>query len=462
MKETWATSGLDLQINLSGTRVRESLERQLRSAVQGGLLVPGTLLPPSRTLAVDLGIARNTVVDAYGQLVSEGWLTAQRGSGTRVATQVSFSAIGPSESPAPALSIGYDLRPGFPDVALFPRSEWMSVARTALANAPSEALGYGDPQGRPELRGALASYLSRARGVRVAPGNVVICSGFSQALWILGRILRTRGESTIGVESYGHQRHRELLVDVGLQLRGLRVDDLGAVPSDLDGLGAALLTAAHQFPLGVALETHRRKLFVDWAAASGALVIEDDYDGEFRYDRRAVGAMQSLAPRQVVYAGTASKTLAPGLRLSWLVASPDLVEAVVEEISNIGSQPAVLEQLTLALFIDSGRYDRHVRRSRLAYRRRRDQLVATLERRVPSATLRGLPAGLHTLVELPRGVGEEEAVAKASTMGLAVDHLSSYATGTEDRAPALVIGYATPPTYAYATALERLCGVLAE
>jgi GntR family transcriptional regulator/MocR family aminotransferase len=460
MPRTWANSGLDLHVELGRTRVRESLERALRDSVESGRLLPGTLLPPSRTLAADLGIARNTVVEAYAQLVAEGWLKARQGSGTLVAEQATTSyptASTPGRGTAPAR---YDLRPGYPDLSGFPQNDWLASARSALAEAPAEAFGYGDPRGRPELRTALASYLGRARGVRASAETVVVCSGFSQALFLLATVLRGEGRSRVALECYGHRRHREILAGAGLDVATLELDGQGARPVALEGLDAVLLTPAHQFPLGVALEATRRTSFLQWAAASGAVVIEDDYDGEFRYDRRAVGAMQALSPDQVVYAGTASKTLAPGLRLGWLVLPPRLVEAVVEQRRLSDIHTAVIDQLTLAEFVASGRYDRHVRRSRLAYRRRRDLLVAALAHQVPDVAVRGLPAGLHAIVELAPGTSEAEAVAEAQARSLALDGLSSYALGASSAPPALVVGYATPPPHAYTGALARLCASL--
>jgi GntR family transcriptional regulator/MocR family aminotransferase len=358
--------------------------------------------------------------------------------------------------------VRFDLRPGYPDITSFPRAEWLAACRTALTKAPAAAFGYGDPRGRPELRAALAGYLARARGVRVSPDNVIVCSGFSQALWLLGQVLHSEGRTTIGVESHGHRHHRELLSSAGLRVVGLAVDSHGAQPTGLDQLDAVLLTPAHQFPLGAALEAGRRTRFAQWASTSGALVIEDDYDGEFRYDRRAIGAMQALSPDHVVYAGTASKTLAPGLRLAWLVVPVGLVGEIVEKRRLIDLHSAVLDQLTMAEFINSGRYDRHVRRSRLIYGRRRDRLVATLARHVPEVTVQGLAAGLHAVLGLPGGLSEVDVIARASGRGLALDGLSTYAIEPEGQAPSLVVGFATPPAHSYTTALARLCAILVE
>jgi GntR family transcriptional regulator/MocR family aminotransferase len=283
--------------------------------------------------------------------------------------------------------------------------------------------------------------------------------GFTQALRLLGRVLLAGGARSIGVEAYGHRRHRDLLVDSGLDVVPLPLDDEGALPVGLDRLDAVLLTPAHQFPTGVALSAARRLRFTRWASASGGIVIEDDYDGEFRYDRRALGAMQALAPDDVVYAGTASKALAPGLRLGWLVVPARLLPDVLTGQAAADSRAAVLDQLTLAEFVDSGRYDRHIRRSRLAYLRRRDRLVAAVAGG-PGGTVRGLPAGLQVLLDLPTDRPEEAVVADAAARALAVEGLGTYAADGTASTSALVIGYGTPPPHAYTTALARLCATL--
>lgn len=461
MQETWATSGVDLHLDVGGRRVRAGLEAALRDAVRTGRLGPGTRLPSSRVLAEDLGVARNTVADAYGQLVAEGWLTAKPGSGTRVADRATASdATVLPDAAAEVSRPRHDLRPGSPDLSAFPRPGWLAAARRALRSAPYEALGYSDPRGRPELRRALADYLSRARGVHVDAGRIVVCSGFAQGFALLCQVLRARGASTLAVEAYGQPSHRAVACAAGLALETLRVDGHGAVVDELGDAGAVLLTAAHQFPLGVALGPQRRTEVVEWARETAGVVVEDDYDGEFRYDRQPVGAVQGLAPEHVVYAGSASKSLAPGFRLGWLVLPDDLVDEVVAARTLADRQGSALDQLTLAQFIASGAYDRHVRRSRLAYRRRRDRLVAALERLAPHVRTTGIAAGLHALVELPAGRREADVVARAARHGLAVEGLGPYcATERHDR-PALVVGYGTPPEHAFTAAVARLCAVL--
>jgi GntR family transcriptional regulator/MocR family aminotransferase len=461
MGESWAISGVDLHVELGRSRIRESLEQALREGVKSGRLLAGTVLPPSRALAIDLGIARNTVTEAYAQLVAEGWLTARQGSGTRVAQVGAEPGGGVGLSRAAESKIRYDLRPGFPDVTSFPRSEWMTSARAAMSRAPSDAFGYGDPRGRVELRAALAGYLARARGVRASPDRVLVCTGFSQALFLLACAFRAEGRRRIGVESYGHRRHRELLARAGLEVVALTVDEHGARTDGLERLDAVLLTPAHQFPLGVVLDAARRTRFAHWAASSGGVVIEDDYDGEFRYDRRAVGAMQALSPDHVIYAGTASKTLAPGLRLAWLVLPEAFIAELVELRALSDLHTPVLDQLTLAEFLSSGRYDRHVRRCRLSYRRRRDGLVATIAKARGGLSLEGLPAGLHAVVGLPAGSSEDDLVARAARRELALEGLGQYASGSSS-GPALVVGYGTPPPHLYTAALARLSATLSE
>jgi GntR family transcriptional regulator / MocR family aminotransferase len=483
--DNWAISGRDLHLDLGRSGRRAALEQALREAVQSGRLAPGTLLPPSRALASDLGIARNTVAEAYTQLVAEGWLTARQGSGTRVAGPSPSSAPPPPSTVSRAFHHGefafstraavglagalgdtaYDLRAGFPDVAAFPYAEWLAAARTALGRTPSSTYRYPDPQGLPELRTALAGYLARTRGVRARPERVVVCGGFGQGLWALATALHRLGARRAGVESHGLPLHRRILTGAGLTLVGLPVGAAGAeLPGGGPGTGqgvdldVALLTPAHQFPLGTALDAEHRAAFVRWARARGAVLVEDDYDGEFRYDRRPLGAMQALAPDQVVYGGTASKALAPAVGLAWLVLPERLIGPVVAELTRVGARPAALNQLVLAEFLTSGRYDRHVRRSRLAYRRRRDRLVAALD--PTGLRVHGLPAGLHAVVDLPAGHSEEVAVAEAHRRGLAIEGLAAFAAAGHDRAPALVVGYASPPAHAFTTALARLVATL--
>ncbi|WP_377268850.1 PLP-dependent aminotransferase family protein [Peterkaempfera sp. SMS 1(5)a] len=454
--------GVDLHLELArGGGRRAALTRALREAVRSGRLAPGTRLPPYRSLAVDLGIARNTAADAYAELVAEGWLTARQGSGTRVAQRPAPPA--PVRRPVPpareAQPARHDLRQGRPDISSFPRAAWIAATRRALTAAPNDAFGPGDPRGRPELRRALAGYLSRARGVRCDPERIVVCSGVAGALRLLGQVLR----GPVAVEEYGLDFHRGLLTAAGLRTLPLPVDERGALTQELAATRAraVLLTPAHQFPTGGPLHPRRRAAVVEWARAAGGLVLEDDYDGEFRYDRQPVGAVQGLDPDRVVYLGSVSKSLSPALRLGWAVLPGGLVDGVLAAKGEREPFAGALEQLTLADFIDSGGYDRHVRRMRQRYRRRRGQLAAVLAEQAPHIGVTGVAAGLHAVLRLPPGT-ERSAVRAAAWQGLALEGLAGYRhpDAASPVVDGLVVGYSAPPDRAFADALGALCRAL--
>ncbi|MFD7033806.1 PLP-dependent aminotransferase family protein [Streptomyces sp. NPDC059917] len=464
MTDSWATFGADLHLELvAGRGLRAGLTESLREAARGGRLAPGTRLPSSRTLAADLGIARNTVAEAYAELVAEGWLTARQGSGTRVAERVRprrAAAPAPVRRPA-RRGPSYSLMPGSPDLGGFPRAAWLSAARRALTDAPNEAFGYGgDPRGRVELREALAGYLARSRGVHADPERIVLCSGFAHGLQLMTRVLRARRVRETAVEAYSLDVHRDLLASGGLRTRPVPVDDCGARTAELagTGAGAVLLTPAHQFPTGVALTPGRRAAAVDWARSTGGLILEDDYDGEFRYDRQPVGALQGLDPDRVVYLGTASKSLAPGLRMGWIVVPPGLVDEVLAVKGRTDWTSSALDQLTLAQFLTSGAYDRHVRGMRLRYRRRRDELVAAVGERV---AVSGIAAGLHAVLDLPGGT-ERSVLQAAAWHELALQGLGRFRHPDADLPPrdALIVGYGTPSDSAWTPTLKALTSTL--
>ncbi|MER5896139.1 PLP-dependent aminotransferase family protein [Streptomyces sp. NPDC001876] len=466
MKDSWVNSaeilGSDLPLELSGTGNRRAvLMRALREAIRSGRLAPGTRLPPYRSLAVDLGLARNTVADAYAELVAEGWLAARQGSGTRVAERAVplTRTYRQRTRERPARPV-HDLVQGKPDPSVFPRTAWLASARRALDRAPHDAFGPGDPHGRPELREALTAYLARVRGVRTSPERIVLCSGAAHGLRLLADVVG----GPWAVEAYGLPFHRELLAGHGVRTRPVAVDEHGARIGELGrGERAVLLTPAHQFPTGGPLRPERRAAAVDWARATGGLIVEDDYDGEFRYDRQPVGAVQGLDPERVVLLGSVSKSLSPTLRIGWMVLPERLVDGVLAAKGEREQWSSATEQLTLADFVESGSYDRQVRRMRRRHRRRRDQLVAALERSAPQVRVSGIAAGLHAVLELPRGT-ERSVVRAAAWQGLAVDGLSSYlhpaAVGATARRDGLVVGYATPPEHAYEEALAALCRAL--
>ncbi|MFF8904362.1 MocR-like pyridoxine biosynthesis transcription factor PdxR [Streptomyces olivaceoviridis] len=476
MTESWVNSaeriGADLHLELSGPGGRRAaLTRALREAVRGGRLAPGTRLPPYRSLAADLGVARNTVADAYAELVAEGWLTARQGSGTRVAERAEplrDTVRTPVEAPSRTRGPGHDLRQGAPDASAFPRAAWVASYRRALQAAPNEAFGPGDPAGRRELRETLTEYLARARGVRTEPDRIVICSGFAHALRLLfGRGVRDgpgaggvlRGP--LGVEAYGLGFHRELLAAAGVRTVPLPLDEHGARVDALGRERAVLLTPAHQFPTGGPLHPERRAAVIGWARARGAVVLEDDYDGEFRYDRRPVGALQGLDPERVIHIGSVSKSLSPALRLGWMVLPQRYVEPVLAAKGEREGWASVPDQLALADFVACGSYDRHVRRMRQRYRRRRDRLLAALAAQAPHIEVAGIAAGLHAVLRLPPGT-ERSTVRAAVWRGVALDGLAAFRhpRSPTDAGDGLVVGYAAPPEHAYGAALEALCGVL--
>ncbi|MCS4276461.1 GntR family transcriptional regulator/MocR family aminotransferase [Mycetocola sp. BIGb0189] len=459
-------AGVDLHLDVAGTGIRAGLASALREAIATGRLSPGTRLPASRALALDLGIARSSVTECYAELIAEGWLIARQGSGTRVAARPDAPASTPAPiHPEPRSIPAATLVPGAANFAEFPRSAWLSAARRALAVAPHSAFGYGDPQGRPELRRALADYLGRVRGVRADPERIVITAGFADGLGLMARALHTRGAHTVAAEAYGLGLYRRVLADAGLAPTSLAVDDAGARIEDLAGPNppaAVLLTPAHQFPSGVVLSPERRSAAIAWARGADAVILEDDYDGEFRYDRRPVGALQGLDPERVVYFGTASKSLAPALRIAWMVVPERLMPAVLSARGPMETVSA-LEQLTLAEFITSGACDRHVRMRRQSYRRRRDQLVDALTRSGADVRVSGVAAGLQAVLELPAGT-ERRVLHVARERGVMVSGLSEFrqvSAGDDTRArEGLVVNFSAVSDAVWESALAELCRII--
>ena len=459
------TSGTSAELLLALDRgatgpLRAQLEEQLRAAVRAGRLAPGTALPSSRALARDLGVSRGVVVEAYDQLAAEGYLASRQGAPTRVA-QAAFQPAGAAARPAPQRPPRVDFRPGAPDVSLFPRTRWVASLRRALRDAPDARLDYGDARGAPELREALARYLGRVRGVACDPSQVIITSGMAQGMALFGRTLIDRGARRIGVEDPWSGPGRRQLESTGLQpvpvdvdAHGLRVDRLEhAAPP------AVVVTPAHQFPTGVVMSPARRAALAGWASRRDAFVLEDDYDAEYRYDRSPVGAVQGLAPDRVVYAGSVSKTLAPALRLGWLVAPEPLAGAIAAAKASDDLGTPVVEQLGLADFIERGELDRHLRSTRAIYRARRDALVAALARHLPGCEPAGVAAGLHLIVHLPAGTDERTGLARARSRGVALYGLSEHSM--RPLPPALLLGYGRIAEPAIEPGVRELADALA-
>jgi GntR family transcriptional regulator / MocR family aminotransferase len=431
----------------------------VRAAIREQRLAPGQRLPSTRTLAYDLGIARGTVVEAYAQLEAEGYLTARQGAGTWVA-DVAVAAPGPARIVEPAARPGrFDFNPGLPDLAAFPRAAWTGALRRALRDAPARTLGYGDPRGRVELREALAAYLARARGAVADPELIVVCSGLVHGLSLLSRVLHAQGVRWIAMEDPCLWWHRDVASAAGLQVVPVPVDEHGARTEMLDGsdAGAVFLGPAHQFPLGAVLHPERRTAAIAWARTTAGLVIEDDYDAELRYDRQPVGALQALDPEQVAFAGTTSKTLAPGLRLGWLLLPHMLVEPVVNLRLMEDVHVPAPDQLAFSELLLSGAFERHIRRMRARYRVRRDRLLAMLAERAPTATPVGISAGLRVLLELPpEAPSADELAERAAQQSIELMPVGRcYHSGQAIR-DGLVIGYAALPEYAFESGVSAL------
>jgi GntR family transcriptional regulator/MocR family aminotransferase len=438
MTANWTTLR-ELLLPATGGRGR-AVESALRTAIRDGQLAPGLRLPSSRDLAAQLGVARGTVTAAYGQLTAEGYLTARRGSGTRVAT--TLAAPAPPPSPAPAdRQWRHDLRPGLPALSEFPRAEWVAMTRAALAELPDEALGYPDPAGLPELRTELAAYLGRVRAVTATAEEVVITHGGAEALSTLTAVLRAKGHESVGMEDPGHPGQAELLREHGLRPVPVPVDCDGIVVAALPpSVRAVVVTAAHQFPLGTTLHPARRHALLAWARACDGVIVEDDYDAEHRYDRPALRAMQAMDPGRVAYLGSVSKTLAPALRLGWLVLPPALRTDTVarKRFTDLGCSP--LPQAAFARLLRGGGYDRHLRRTRTTYRKRRDALLSAVAEHLPSWRPIGIAAGLHVVLRLPASLDDAAVSRRLAEAGVHAPALSGYTRlGTY---PGLVIGYA--------------------
>ena len=438
----------------SGRRGR-AVEAALRDAIRTGRLTTGTRLPSSRDLARQLGVARGTVTALYEQLTAEGYLLSKHGSGTRVA---SLDRDGPDLRAATAKppQWEFDLRPGLPALSAFPRTEWLAAEREALNAMPDLGLGYPDPTGHPAFRAELAGYLGRVRALPSSPDDIVVTSGAAEALSLLADALP---DQRIAVEDPSHPGQAALLRDHGLEPVGIPVDDKGIDVGALaaSGCSTVVVTAAHQFPLGIALHPERRRQLLSWATETGGLVVEDDYDAEHRYDRPALGAMRALAPEHVAYLGSVSKVLAPALRIGWLIPPRRLRDTVarVKHMHDLGCPP--LPQAALAHLIATGGYDRHLRRTRRLYRARRDALIEALALRLPHWQPIGIAAGLHLVVRLPSGTDDVRLQETLAAAGVHAPALSTY-SHTASGYPGLVLGYAALAPDRLRAAVERIAG----
>jgi GntR family transcriptional regulator / MocR family aminotransferase len=481
--------------------LHRQIETSIRDSIRAGRLSQGSALPPSRALAADLGVSRGVVVEAYQQLAAEGYLASRAGGYTQVASfgadgisrasRVSRSggveeafgvegmdgiegaagvggAAGLRGSVGVGRAAGIDLSYGRADVSSFPRAAWLRAMRGALADAPNSVFGYLTGSGVPQLRGALGDYLNRVRGTSIRPEHMVICTGYAQGMTLLIGVLAAAGAKRLALEDPSSRDDAlPAARAAGLDVVGIPVDEDGIRvdllrDSDAD---AVILTPSHQWPTGSVLSAANRAAVIRWATergatGRGAVIVEDDYDAEFRYDRTPVGALQGLAPGHVVYAGSASKTLAPGLRLGWLALPEHLAGPVADaKIAADRGSPA-LDQLAFADLITRGEFDRHLRRMRPVYRRRRDALLAALGRHLPWLEPVGISAGLHLVTWLPPDLGEaavvEAAIVESAGLaGVRIDAVGPYRI--DHPGPGgLIFGYATVNEQAIAEGIERL------
>lgn len=460
LNETSQPLDMLLAVRRDGSRtLGTQVEDQLRRAIRRGTLKAGTRIPSTRDLAQQLGVSRRVVVEAYAQLAAEGYLALRQGARPRVS-----EAPGHDDGAPPATAPGspppplFDLRPNAPDVSSFPRTAWLRSVRDALAAMTDGDLGYGDPRGVAALREALADHLGRVRGVVADPAQVVVTSGYSQGQGIVCRALVAHGARRIAFEDPSHPEQRNIATAAGLEVVPIAVDEDGIRVDALRraDVDAVVLTPAHQHPTGAVLSGERRTALVAWLRESGATAIEDDYDAEYRYDRAAVGALQGLEPGRIVYAGSASKTLAPALRLGWLVVPPQLLDTVTGEKDLADCGTARIDQHAFAGFLSRGELDRHLRRMRTRYRRRRDLLVAALADALPEATVRGIAAGLHATVELPAGDDEDAILEQAHSRRIDLTTMGSFWAAPGSGPPTLLLGYGQIAEHAIAPAVRAL------
>ena len=450
-----------LRSDLSGHGpIHVQVEQGLRDAIRGGRLTREMTLPSTRVLARDLGVSRGVIVEAYGQLTAEGYLVASARSKTVVAAGPAAAHRASPRRIVP--SANFDFRPGLPDLSHFPRKAWGRAMRKALRTADSAQLAWNEAQGTWELREALSQYLRRVRGVRVQTGDMIICNGFAQGISLIAQVFHKRGLRRIALEDPCQPDLRRIVADAGLAPVPVPVDEGGLQVEALERLDvrAVVVSPAHQFPTGGVLSPERRHQLAEWSRRRGAFIVEDDYDAEYRYDRSPIGTLQGLAPESVVYAGSLSKILAPALRIGWMIAPPELRQALIDRKKFADLASPVLGQLTFAEFLRTGELDRHLRRMRTVYRQRRDVLLAAIARHLPDWRPQGVAAGLHFLVRLPASMDERDIVRRAADRSIGLYALGDYCARMS-QAPALVFGYGGLDENRLAAGIDRLSGCFA-
>jgi GntR family transcriptional regulator / MocR family aminotransferase len=436
-----------------GRTLGAQIEDSLRAAIREGALHAGAQLPSTRDLARQLGVSRRITVDAYAQLAAEGYLTLRQGARPRVAEAIAVAEGGDVAQEPAQPPPRFEFRPSMPDVSAFPRTAWLRSVREAVRTITDFDLGYGDPRGMEALRTTLVDYFGRVRGLVADPGRVIITSGYSQGLNVVCQALASRGATRIAIEHPSNLLQREIATRAGLEPLPVPVDEDGICVDALPDADAVVVTPAHQHPTGVLLSAERRAALIAWLRDHDAVAIEDDYDAEFRYDRPAVGALQGLEPERVIYSGSVSKTLAPALRLGWLVTPAALTERVSAEKVLADRGTSRIDQLAFADFLARGELDRHLRRMRGRYRARRDAAIAAFADELPDAEVLGIAAGLHVTVRLP-GVDEDALRERAGRRRIALETMRDYEA--DDGTTTLLLGYAQMPEPAIRAGIREL------
>ncbi|RAG86838.1 PLP-dependent aminotransferase family protein [Streptacidiphilus pinicola] len=467
MPPEWSSSSPELLLAVdrsSGRPLRAQLEDALREAIRTGRLQVGEKLPSSRELARTAGVSRGLVQECYAQLQAEGYLVPRPGSATRVAAGAAVPPVAAPSGPGGEKLLA-DFRWGVPDLRSFPLQDWLWATREAARGMPTAAFGYGDARGNVQLREVLAGYLRRVRAAAADPERIVVCNGYAQGLGLVLRVLARGGVRALAFEDPGSP----VSLGAAAAAAGLRAVP---VPVDEQGLDVAALartdaravavTPAHQWPTGVALAPERRLALLAWARACDGYVIEDDYDAEHRYDREPVGALQGLAPDRVVSLGTVSKSLAPALRIGWALCPPQLADAVAEQKHLSDRGTPTLDQLALARLIESGRFDRHLRRMRATYAARRDTLLAALAEHAPGVRVTGLAAGFHAVAHLPADADEHRVVEAARGRAVGLHGMSACRASHAVRPPQLVLGFGDVGVRAITAGIAAVGDLLAD
>ena len=442
----------------SGVPLSRQIYEKIRSLILAGHLAEEERLPSSRALSEDLGVARNTVLEAYDQLLAEGYLAARHGSGTTVAKGIAAIApqFGPEKEPRAPSSKGaadadiINFRSGIPDLEAFPQREWAKLYQRTCDALPASAFRYCDPGGVWELREAIAAYLFRVRGIRTVPERIMITSGSTQGLSLVSRIL-CRKKAGVLVEDPVHRGLVEVIARTGHAVQGIRVDEYGmdtsalpaSSPNAAEHIAFAYVTPSHQYPLGGILPIQRRQALIRFARNSGCLIVEDDYDSEFRYEGAPVSSLHELAPDTVVYLGSFSKILAPAIRLGFAIVPEPLLEAWRSEKMYTDVHTDALSQYTLAAFINNGGLERHIWKMKKLYKRKRAYLIRCLSQHFGSQfEVQGQAAGLHLVAGFPGFVFTENVLTGLYERGVKVVPVESYSLCRDGtHAHEVVLGY---------------------